>query len=626
MILLPTPKKVCTKEGNLKLNLGTMIVIDGSCPAHAMVYARMLKEEIHEWAGLDLAIVRGAARAGDILLKLDAALGEQAYHLEIAETGATLCGGSNSAVGYAVATLRQIVRQYAGLLPCLAIDDEPMLKARGFYHDATRGRIQTLENLKKLADTMAFYKLNQLQLNVEHTYLFRGMSELWRDDTPLTAEEIMEFDEYCFERGIELVPSLATFGHLYKLLSSRTYEHLCEMPDSAGKPFSFEDRMALHTVNVSDPDSIKLIKEMITEYMSLFRTNKFNICADETFALGKGRSKALADEKGVGTLYVDYICELFDFLKKAGKQPMFWGDIICRHPEQAERIPKDVICLNWGYSPTQREYETQVLAEAGVVQYVCPGACGWNTWVNILSNSYYNVKIMTGYAKKHGAVGMLNTDWGDFGHVNHPVFSIPGLIYGAVFAWSGEAPEFEEINRQISELEFTDRSGKLLGCLKEVSDQMKFSWHNAVKLKEHAQKGFPRAQLEELFYQEDMGKVPAANETLGQMEEQLRVISRSMDTSRRGIVAVTLSAIDAMRNFNDVGVYLSRMKDGKAGKGQDGFALAQRLENCLYHYKKQWLENSKQSDLEKVAEVFYWYADLLRNTSKERNGESDYEK
>ncbi len=616
MILLPTPKQVVTKEGTLKLNLGTMIAIDGSCPAGTMVYARMLKEEIREWAGLNLAIVRGAARKGDILLKTDAALAEQAYRMEITETGAVLCGGSNAAVGYAVATLRQIVRQYAGLLPCVKIDDEPMLKARGFYHDATRGRIQTLENLKKMADTMAFYKLNQLQLNVEHTYLFRGISELWRDDTPLTAEEIMELDDYCYERGIELVPSLATFGHLHKLLSSRTYEHLCELPDSAGRPFSFEDRMALHTVNVSDPDSIKLIKEMITEYMSLFRTNKFNICADETFALGKGRSKALADEKGVGTLYVDYICELFDFLKKAGKEPMFWGDIICRHPEQADRIPKDVICLNWGYSPTQREYETQVLAEAGVVQYVCPGVCGWNTWVNILSNSYYNVKTMIGYAKKHGAVGMLNTDWGDFGHVNHPVFSIPGMIYGAVFAWSGEAPEFEEINKQISELEFTDRSGELVACLKEISDEMRFSWHNAVKLKEHTQKGFPREKLEELFYQEDMGKVPASNAKLGQMEEWLRVISRSMDSSRRGIVAVTLSAIDAMRIFNDVGVYLACMKDGKAAEGQDGFALAERLENCLYHYKKQWLENSKQSDLEKVAEVFYWYADLLRKSSK----------
>lgn len=616
MILLPVPKHVTIKESSLPLSLGTMIVMDSSCPEGTMVYARMLKEEIREWAGMDPAILRGTSQKGDILLKTDTSLGDQAYTLEIREDGVILCGGSRAAIGYAVATLRQILRQYAGLLPCVSIADEPMLKTRGFYHDVTRGRIQTMENLKKMVDIMALYKLNQFQLNVEHTYLFRGMSELWRDDTPLTAEEIMELDDYCYERGIELVPSLATFGHLYKLLSTRSYGHLCEMPDSVGKPFSFEDRMALHTVNVSDPDSMKLVKEMITEYMALFRSRKFNICADETFALGKGRSRGLAEEKGVGTLYVDYILELFDFLEKKGREPMFWGDIICRHPELANRIPKSVICLNWGYSPTQREEETRILAEAGVVQYVCPGACGWNTWVNVLSNSYYNVKIMTGYAKKHGAIGMLNTDWGDFGHINHPVFSIPGLIYGAVYSWSGEAPEFEEINRQISKLEFADGSGELLSCLNEISEQMRFSWHNAVKLKEHTMKGFSREELSELFYGEDMSRVPESNRRLRELAERLLVISRSMDSSRRELVAVTLSAVEAISVFNDLGVYLSEMKDDQASEGQDGDALAARLENCLYHYKKQWLLNSRQSDLEKVAEVFYWYADLLRDSMR----------
>lgn len=615
MILLPLPKSITEQEGSMPLHLGTMIVLDGSCPEGVLVYARMLQEEIRTWAGLKLDITRGAAQKGDILLKTDAALPEQSYRFRITEEGAVLCGGSTAAAGYAVATLRQIVRQCAGLLPCLTIEDEPLLSARGFYHDVTRGRVQTLANLKKLADTMTFYKMNQLQLYVEHTYLFRGMSELWRDETPLTAEEIMELDGYCRERGIELIPSMASFGHLYKLLSSRTYEHLCEFPDSAGHPFSFEDRMALHTVNVSDPAAIAQIKAMITEYMALFRSNKFNICADETFALGKGKSKALAEEKGVGTLYVDYICELFDFLEKAGKQPMFWGDIICRHPELANRIPKSVICLNWGYSPDQREYETQVLAEAGVVQYVCPGACGWNTWVNLLSNSYKNVRTMTGYAVKHGAVGMLNTDWGDFGHVNHPVFSVPGLIYGAAFAWSGDAPAFEEINRQISMLEFGDGSGELLACFNEIADQMKFSWRNAVLLKEWVQKGFDRERIEKLFHEEDMGKVPEANRKLDGQEARLRVISRSMDSAGRGVVELTLTAIHMIRTFNEVGVYLASIRDGRAGEGQDGRALAQKLETGLYYYRKQWMDNSKYGDLGRITDVFCWYADLLRKTA-----------
>ena len=61
------------------------------------------------------------------------------------------------------------------------------------------------------------------------------MTELWRDETPLEAQEIMELDAYCAERGIELVPCLASFGHLYKLLGTRSYAALCELEGSAGR-------------------------------------------------------------------------------------------------------------------------------------------------------------------------------------------------------------------------------------------------------------------------------------------------------------------------------------------------------------------------------------------------------
>lgn len=46
-----------------------------------------------------------------------------------------------------------------------------------------------------------------------------------------------------------------------------------------------------------------------------------------------------------------------------------------------------------------------------------------------------------------------------------------------------------------------------------------------------------------------------------------------------------------------------------AGKGA---MLAKELEQCLFHYKGFWRENSKEGDLAKVSDVFFWYADLLR--------------
>lgn len=610
MILLPLPKKMEEQEGTLMLRMNTMIVMDMSCPQGANVYAKLLKEEILTWAGLTVEIGRGTFRKGDILLKLEESLGEHHYDMKISEEGVFLSGGSLNALGWAVQTLRQIVRQSAGLLPCVLIEDEPDMKNRGYYHDVTRGRIQTLENLKKLADTLSFYKMNQLQLYVEHTYLFRDLTELWRDDTPMTAEEVMELDQYCYERGIELVPSLATFGHLYKLLKTKTYEHLCELPGSFGQPFGFKDRMAHHTVNVSDKDAMALVKNMIVEYMQLFRTDKFNICADETFDLGKGRSASLAEEKGTGHLYMEYINELFDFLLQKGKIPMFWGDIICGHPELYSQLPKEVICLNWGYADNQPERETEILHSVGATQYLCPGVRGWNTWVNMIRGAYLNITRMCGYARKHDAVGMLNTDWGDFGHINQPVFSIPGIIYGAVCSWGENVPEYEDLNRQISILEFGDSSGELLSCLARANDMMSFGWYTAVALREEYLKGMDKEELRKIFEKDNMSKASDHNAHIADLEVSLRRISRTMDSASRRIVEYTHVSLEMTRVWNEVGLFLTALNQGE--KPANGMEIAADLERCLHYYQQLWRENSKEGDIGKISEVFCWYADLLR--------------
>ena len=47
---------------------------------------------------------------------------------------------------------------------------------------------------------------------------------------------------------------------------------------------------------------------------------------------------------------------------------MFWGDIIVGFPEMIKELPKEIICLNWGYMWNQREEETKWMHEAGAVQ------------------------------------------------------------------------------------------------------------------------------------------------------------------------------------------------------------------------------------------------------------------
>ncbi|MCD8021685.1 MAG: beta-N-acetylhexosaminidase [Lachnospiraceae bacterium] len=646
MILLPVPKKVTEENGKpFRIGLYTMIVMDGSCPKEGRVYAQMLQEEIEAATGRRVPVSSGAARRGDILLKvvsagkndllLDGAKKEgseasiccaqptsetmaagnhETYTLCVNAEQIVICGSTLRAMGWGVQTLRQIVRQKAGLISPISVEDWPDLPNRGFYHDVTRGRVQKLDELKKMADIMALYKMTELQLYIEHTYLFRDCTEMWRDETPLTAEEIMELDDYCYARGIELVPSIASFGHLFKLLNTKTYHEFCEIQELPYDGFSWGYRMDHHTMNVSNPGSIELAKSLILEFMQLVRSKKFNICADETFDLGKGESGQLAEEKGAGQLYVDYIKELFDFLEEHGCTPMFWGDIITHYPELLQTLPKNIICLNWGYGEKQGGYESRVLSEAGATQYLCPGVRGWNTWINFIWESYENILRMRRYARTYGAIGVLNTDWGDYGHINHPEFSMIGLIYGAIFSWGDTDMGFEEMSRQISILHYGDRSGKLIGCLNAASRCSIFDWYRAVIGREWPVNGKGEEALRESFQSIPFERVPRMEERIAQLRDELCEISRSMNPGGRRIIHLADQSLDMMSIWNRVGAYLygkdageGREKDPKTGK-----ALAVELERSLHAYQQTWRENSKEGDLPRITALFSWYADQLR--------------
>ncbi len=121
--------------------------------------------------------------------------------------------------------------------------------------------------------------------------MFDGFSEVWRDDTPLTPADILELDAYCRSLQIDLVPSIATLGHLYKVLRTKSYRHLSEIEEADGVPFSFYQRMCHHTLNTTDEASLSLVYGMIDEFLPLFTSHLFNINGDEPFDLGRGRGK-----------------------------------------------------------------------------------------------------------------------------------------------------------------------------------------------------------------------------------------------------------------------------------------------------------------------------------------------
>lgn len=615
MYIIPNPAKLEEREGSFLLSYDSYITAEAACSRKVSRQAVLLQKSLKKALGLELLVTRGEGQKGDIVLRQDDAAAAESYTLQITEEGVLLTG-DEAGLWHGMQTLLQIAEQSGVCLPCLEIEDAPALPNRGFYHDATRGRIPTLDYLKKVADRMAYYKLNQLQLYIEHSFLFRGMSELWRDDTPLTAEEIMELDAYCLERGIELVPSLSSFGHLYKLLTTAQWSHLCELEESEKQPFSYRGRMHHHTIDTTNPESMTLIKSMISQFMQLFTSRQFNICADETFDLGRGRSKAECERIGKPQLYINHVNELCTFLVEQGIRPMFWGDIIWGFPEKIKELPKETICLNWGYLKDQREDETRGVAETGATQYTCPGCCAWNQFISLLEYTYGNVSRMCSYAVKYHAIGVLNTDWGDFGHINHPEFSVPGMIYGAAFSWNSRIPSFEDINRQISVVEFKDPTGEFLAVVHGLNDQSSsFDWETSVRFMERNK----CPEYTEEHNQHILARVDnflLADEKNAKVAEAKKAICAHtihLVPEKRACANAYVLAADAIMIWNDMGKVIAAREYGKTVENlPDCFQLASRLETWFYYYKQLWRSVSKEAELHRIQDMICWYADYLR--------------
>ena len=483
MILLPNVQKMEEKEGCFYFSYNGNIVMEESVSTDYYEIAALLKEEIADSTGIQANISRGKAEKGDIVLTWDEKeTRKEAYHLSIDADYIVVCAGSREGLLYGVQTLRQIIKQEGAVLPALEIEDYPDLPNRGFMHDVTRSRIPTMEQLKKLVDKCSYYKLNQLQLYIEHTYLFKDFSEMWRDDTPLTSEDILELDAYCKKLNVELVPCIASFGHLYKLLRTKKYRHLSEIEEN--DPFFFIERQMHHTIDITNEESFQVIEKMLREFIPLFSSKKFNICSDETFDLGAGKGKKMAEEIGKSTMYINFVKRLCDLLKEYDLRPMFWSDVLLSRPEDIKKLPEDIICLNWDYAENPSNINVKKLADLGAIQYLCPGIHGWNHFINRQDAAYKNVEKMCSYAIEFKADGVLNTDWGDYGHVQHGEFYITGLIYGAAFSWNKNHNSEEEINRQISILEFSDKTGKFVDIIRDIAKQEAFPWSHFAQYQE----------------------------------------------------------------------------------------------------------------------------------------------
>jgi hypothetical protein len=441
--LIPFPKEVRMQSG--LFSLAGPLVLEMS-EAQSETGLSLLNAELKA-AGLGTAQARTlgasfpafrlAASSGSLTCpSLSQLTAPESYALDVRETE-IVCAATNSAgLFYGLQTLRQLIRanRQGESLPCLSIRDWPSLRWRCFQDDMTRGPSSTLGTLKFEVSLGAFLKLNLMTFYMESQYAFKKHPKIGPPEGSLTPQDLSVLVVFAKPLGLDILGNQQSFGHFSQILKHPEYARMRE------------------TDNVLTPvreETYRLLDDLYSEVCPLLPFPWFNVCCDETDGLGAGPSRELAAKIGVGGVYVQHIRRVHDLLRdKHGKRMMMWGDIILQHPNNLQDIPKDTLMLTWGYD-ARASFDDQIVpfAKSGYEFFVCPGVNNWSRILPDFGVAATNIHHFVRDGVKHGALGMINTDWEDDGEAINAV-KWHADAWAAECAWNASATPLEAFNRR----------------------------------------------------------------------------------------------------------------------------------------------------------------------------------
>jgi hexosaminidase len=469
ILLLPQPQTLIRREGTAVLSERKAIALDVAAPNRLLFTARLAQRALGEHAGLDWFIAGGATLPEEqigLIIRLDLAMSQpQGYRLRVDATRIQIEAADDAGAFYGVQTLIQLLQEHGAALPCLQIEDWPDLRDRGVMLDISRDKVPTMDTLYALIDLLASWKINQFQLYTEHTFAYRNHPDVWANASPITAEEILMLDAYCRERFIDLVPNQNCFGHMHRWFEHPQYLALAEAPNGFTTPQGLVSTLPF-SLDPTDPDSIDLVASLFAELLPNFGSTMVNVNCDETFELGLGKSKALCEARGKGRVYLDFLLQVFQQAQAHGRTMQFWADIVGRYPDLVPELPPSAIALEWGYEADHPfAAKCHMFAAAGVPFYVCPGTSSWNSIAGRTGNALANIRNAVENGIEHGALGVLNTDWGDGGHWQQLPISYLGWAYAAGLGWAIEQNVEMDVTAVLDAIAFNDRAqvmGKLV--------------------------------------------------------------------------------------------------------------------------------------------------------------------
>lgn len=439
--------------------------------------ATALSDDYEAMFGQALEVTTGKGGKGDIILTLrpDKSLGKEGYAMRVTDR-VQLTAPETTGVYWGTRTLLQIAEQSENRqLPCGSTRDFPEYAVRGFMIDCGRKFIP-LETLRDYVKTMAYYKMNTLQIHLndngfkqyfEHNWdktyaAFRLESEtypgLTARDGHYTKREFIDLQKLAEDCSVEIIPEIdapahtLAFSHFNPALGSKEY--------------------GMDHLDLFNPDVYTFMDGLFKEYIEgdepVFRGKRVHIGTDEYSNKKKDvveKFRAFTDH------YIRYV-------ESFGKQACVWGALTHAQGDTPVKS-ENVIMSAWynGYAdPVEMICQGYKLISIpdGLV-YIVPAAGYYYDYLDIeeLYNNWTPAHIGKAvFEEKHPSIlGGMFAIWNDHAgngistkDIHHRVF--PAMQTLAAKNWSGKNAtlsfaDFNAKRRLLSEAPSVNQSGRI---------------------------------------------------------------------------------------------------------------------------------------------------------------------
>lgn len=271
-------------------------------------------------------------------------------------------------------------------------------------------QMETIGYVFNFIDFIAKYGCNTLFLYVE--WRIRTATFDIGEGNGYTMDEIRQIVAYASEKGIEVIPGLACFGHAEQVLNLPEYEDFAEL---RGGIEGREHSSFRHVFCLTNP----LVREFIGNYLSeiaeLFPGKYIHAGFDEALDVGycsecARKSATFESEEELVFQHLDFCRRIIS--KKYGKQMMIWDDLLTEYPLLLEKMSRDIVICSWQYQqnvPTFCSYCFNATARNTLHEF---SKAGFQFVIVPVDLSLTGAETFTAWGEREGALGGLLSAWG----------------------------------------------------------------------------------------------------------------------------------------------------------------------------------------------------------------------